>query len=106
MVTEPNDWRAIKCADIEWRSVPGITSRICTPLYWACKEPKGHDKSPWHTLTLGELADRGARQWVRDLDNCGPVTVESIKLTIDYAAAGYSITRVGDPYVPRPWTKT
>ena len=101
-----NDWRQIKCRDVQWASVPGVSVRVTYSLYRQCSSHE-HDteneaERKWAFLTLGELADRGERRWHQDLQNAGPVTIEAIKLAIDYAAAGYEITRMPDAYVPRP----
>ena len=61
------------------------------------------DEVRWHEKTLGDIADMGERQWRRAIANCGSVTIEAIKLTIDYAAAGNCVTAKIDAYKPRPW---
>lgn len=103
------DWRSIKCATIQWHSVPGISRRIAWMLLRQCRpatqyDPEGCER--WHDLTLGQLADMGERAWRSSGYGFGPTTLEGIKLAIDHAAAGVDITRPADAYKPRPILKS
>ena len=100
VLTDAN-WRSIRCVDVEWNSIPGFRNRASRPLYCLCRVPDDIWKGEWHALTLGDVADMGVRAWSR-IENVGPVTIELIKLTIDYAAAGRDIQSRKDAYVPRP----
>jgi hypothetical protein len=97
------DWRSIPCKDVQWDAVPGNPRRVCYNLYRQCREP-AHGMGKWHDKSLGDIADMGERQWRREVENCGEVTMEAIRRTIDYAAAGGAVTRNRDAYQPRPWT--
>lgn len=107
-----DEWRAIPCRAVQWDIVPNISGRIAGDLYRRCSEPtdwfKQHRPEEverrWHNISLGELADQGERQWLRNT-NIGPVTIAAIKFLIDYAAAGHDVTRIKDAYVPQPIKK-
>lgn len=98
MVAPPLNWRAIRCADVEWDCVPGFNGHTRSNLYRMC----GPTFGKWPDKTLGDVADMGERRWRIDVENAGPKTVELIKLIIDYAAAGRDVTRPKDAYEPRP----
>lgn len=111
----PDDWRTIRCADVQWDLIPGTRRAVTRRLAIQCSPPTEYvrkhepDAERWDDLTLGQLADRGERWWIRHGDHFGTIAVEVIKTIIDAAAAGYDVTRMKDAYVPksyepRPWT--
>jgi len=104
--TDNSHWRQIKCADVQWNSIPGVSNRMASPLFRQCSPPTAYDDKDverWHELTLGQLADRGEIWWRRSARvGLGAVATEVVKLVIDHAAAGFDVTRKADAYVPRP----
>lgn len=98
------DWRAILCVDVQWDATPEVSHRVCWNIYRRCNKPHEGDRNSnnsWHEKTLGDLCDMGIRAWQHPA--WGEKTYEAVKLTIDYAAAGNTVTRKRDVYVPRPW---
>lgn len=100
------EWRMIKCADVQWHAIPGASKRAAWLLLRQCSPPTQYDDKDaehWHELTLGQLADLGERWWRRSVRiGFGPAAVSAVKLAIDHAAAGFDVTRKADAYTPRP----
>ena len=104
------DWRAIPLIEVDWQ-ITGCTGHVCSTLFNHSRPPhdprwpEGHE---WTSLTLGDLADMGEREWLR-ATSVGAVTVSTIKEIIDRAAAGEDVT-VKDAgthsYTPRPWPRS
>lgn len=105
-------WRSIPAKDVQWDATPSVPHRVTWNLYRQCRPHSGARPLPentparWHDKTLGDIADMGERAWRKAVDNCGPKTIEAIRLTIDYAAAGYCVTAKIDAYRPRAWKVT
>ena len=92
------DWRSIPARVIDWRGQHQLYGRCVYALSLAVRE-----KEPWHSLTLGQIADMGERQW-RRVNGVGDKGVEAIKDVIDRAAEGKNITTDGkapDAYIPK-----
>jgi len=105
MTDAKTDWRSIRCADVQWDATPGVPRRCRWFLFRRCRPPKDGsdaDEYSWHDKTLGDVADMGERAWRRQ-GGWGETATEAVKLTIDYAAAGYDVTHKRAAYVPRPW---
>ncbi len=103
--SQEGDWRAIRCSDVQWDLVPGVSGAVKHGLYRQCS-PAGQyckNEERWDHLTLGQLADFGERWWRGNGPHIGPVTIAAIKLAIDAAAAGYDVTRSADAYIPQPF---
>lgn len=101
------DWRSIKCIDVNWYIVPGISRRAAMVLSSLSTPEHNGTPGEMQELTLGKLAARGEITW--RWPGVGPVAVEGIKLTIDHAAAGFNLKKSmdkypygGEPYTPRP----
>ena len=102
-----DEWRSTPAKDVQWEATPGVSRRVCWNIYRQCQPPSAAiavaGEVRWNEKTLGDIADMGERMWRRQIANCGDVTIEAIKLTIDYAAAGHGVTARIDAYKPRPW---
>ena len=110
MTESADNWRSIRCSEVQWEATPGVSRGVAWNIYSQCQPARAGNivgwwvhECRWDSWTLGALADAGELQWRRDISHCGPVTIEAIKLTIDYAAAGHCVTLRRDAYKPRPW---
>ena len=107
MADGPHNWRDIRCADVDWGVAwvrTGSEAKIRYAIMRMCRPESRHFAAgEWHHLTLGELADRGEREW-RSVGGIGHKAVDLIKATIDRAAEGKPVTKSApqpDAYVPR-----
>ena len=86
------DWRSIPVSSINWRALKPRIGRSAHPLRRLCTPP--HDgrvrdfgSGAWAHMTLGEVADLGARVILREPD-VGQVTLGALQSVIDMAADG------------------
>ena len=107
------DWRNIPCSLVDWHCLSSINRRTALLIERQCSEPTKYTREHypeeaegrWTSLTLGELADRGEKWWVRRGERIGKACVDAIKSMIDHAAAGYEIRKdhhSTQAYQPRP----
>ena len=102
------DWRSIPVSSINWRALKPRIGRSAHPLRRLCTPP--HDgrvrdfgTGAWAHLTLGEVADLGAREILRHQD-VGQMTLGALQSVIDMAADGRlptSATPAPDALRPR-----
>lgn len=108
-------WRNILGRDVDWVALNGGKYRATDGLrrLFDCRKkwigtnyhPTEMEYGDWYDLTLGEIANIGRREWMRQV-GVGPVVSDLIALAIDMAAEGKPVVRgpigVGpDSYVPK-----
>lgn len=86
------DWRGIPVADINWRALKPLIGRSAHPLRRLCSPPydgrvRDYGSGAWAHMTLGEVADLGAREILRHQD-VGQMTLAALQSVVDMAAAG------------------
>lgn len=95
------DWREIQVADIDWSELHRRMGRTVHPLRRLCLPrvsgdlPTPYGSGSWSTLTLGAVADLGARQILRHID-VGPKVLATLQRIIDMAADG-TLPLLGNP---------
>lgn len=111
-MTGIEDWRDIPCSDLDWflvlhgRRASHALERQCREATGWIKEHRPAEAADrWHTMTLGQLADRGEVWWRQTGEGIGVVAIRCIKEMIDRAAAGYEVRKNRDnsnAYRPTP----
>lgn len=95
------DWREIPVQRIDWRALHRSMGRTIHPLRRLCtppvdgRRPTELGTGSWAELTLGAVADLGARQIMRHID-VGPKVLATLQRIIDMAADG-TLPLLGDP---------
>lgn len=98
------DWRGIPLAEVNWSLACTESPKVRHLLFRQCRTSPLTGEERWSSMTLGDLADKGDRWWVRSVRyGLGEKGVAAIKRLIDMAAAGLDVCgRECSAYVPQP----
>lgn len=95
------DWRSIPVKDIDWRMLHARFGRTAHALRRLClprfnnQPPVSFGSGSWSEMSLGAVADMGARQIMRHHD-VGPKVLATLQAIIDLAASE-SLPMIGGP---------
>lgn len=87
-----SDWRSVRMAEIDWRAMKSHIGRSASALRRLSIPFRNRPTYPyadgaWMDLTLGEVADLGAREILR-YAGMGKVSLAALQSVIDMAEAG------------------